>query len=163
MCEIILCDAIVEKLDNNDYSVLSIENQGGKFIADLETYSPEGEDVVITVFFDGTDDDFVRAFAKMADDFDEEEHAEMWIECRGKNGTPDSILDLINDAKAIKEDLLRMAAILQGRNTEENQAESVYNALDAIYCNIKSEQKNGAELDRILQAAMDAVSELMES
>ena len=162
MCEIVLCNAIVDALENNDYSVLSIEPQDGEYVAELETYSPEGEDVILTIFYDGTDDDFVREFAKYAEDFDENEHAEVHIECRGKYGVPDSILDLINDAKAIKEDLQKMAAILQGRDTEENQAKNVYDALDAIYYNIKSEAKNGAELDRILQAAMDAVSELLD-
>ena len=63
-------------------------------------------------------EDFIRQFESYAEDFDAEEHAEMWIEGRGKNGVPDSIKDLLEDAEWQKEMLLEVAKELSGKETE---------------------------------------------
>ena len=102
--DISLCGEISERTYNNDgYDV------------ELETYSPEGEDVIIPLIYDGTEEDFIRQFENYAEDFDAEEHAEMWIEGRGKNGVPDSIKDLLEDAEWQKKMLLEVAKELSGR------------------------------------------------
>ena len=55
-------------------------------------------------------------------DFDPEEHAEMWVESRGKRGVPDSIRTLIDDADAIKEMAFELADALR-KAEEEYQKE----------------------------------------
>lgn len=108
--DISLCGEISERTYNNDgYDV------------ELETYSPEGEDVIISLIYDGTKEDFIRQFESYAEDFDAEEHAEMWIESRGKNGVPDSIKDLLEDAEWQKEMLLEVAKELSGRKEETEE------------------------------------------
>ena len=104
-----LHDSILDVLEENDFSVCSIDEQGKEYVSELEWYSPAGEDVIITVWFNGTNSGFVDAFTNYAADFDPDEHAEMWVESRFENGVPYSIRELINDADAINEMLESMA------------------------------------------------------
>ena len=110
--DISLCGEISERTYNNDgYDV------------DLETYSPEGEDVIIPLIYDGTEEDFIRQFERYAEDFDAEDHAEMWIESRGKNGVPDSIKDLLEDAEWIKDTLMEIADELKELDEESEESD----------------------------------------
>ena len=112
--DISLCGEISERTYNNDgYDV------------ELETYSPEGEDVIIPLIYDGTEEDFIRQFERYAEGFDAEEHAEMWIEGRGKNGVPDSIKDLLEDAEWIKSILEEVADDLENIDNEEEDTEEI--------------------------------------
>lgn len=72
---------------------------------ELGKYSPEGEDFSMIIDFDITSPvrSFLDNLKEYSDDFDPDEHAEMWIEGRGQNGVPDSIRTLIDDAEAIKD------------------------------------------------------------
>lgn len=72
---------------------------------ELQQHSPAGEDFSFTV--DSTD--FVESIREYARDFDPEEHAEMWIPHRGRNGVPYSIQDLLDDANDIKEMLKNLS------------------------------------------------------
>lgn len=113
---------ITKVLENNEVKLSEKYEAGNnEFCHDVEFYSDAGEDVVETVFYDGTSKDFVRAFKEMADDFDADEHAEMWIDLRGKRGVPDSIRVLINDADSIKEFLLKVADELE--HIDDNEEE----------------------------------------
>lgn len=96
-------------LEKNDFTILSTDEQDGEYVSELETYSPAGEDVIITLWHDGTTEDFIHSFYQYAIDFDPDEHAEMWIESRGKNGVPSSIRDMIADADDIDDTLNDMA------------------------------------------------------
>ena len=104
-----LSKRIIGILEDNDFGVCSIDEQGGEYCAEIETYSPAGEDVIVSLWYDGTSKDFVRAFVEYADDFDPDEHAEMWVDHRGEGGCPSSIRELIDDADAIKNTLMRVA------------------------------------------------------
>ncbi len=73
---------------------------------ELEFFSPLGEDFILSIDFDGTPKDFVVQFCIYCADFDPDDHAAFWIEQRGKNGTPSSVRDLVNDAFAIDDFLL---------------------------------------------------------
>lgn len=75
---------------------------------ELEKCSPAGEDF----FFYIEGKDIPAEVAEYAEDFDPDEHAEMWVESRGKGGCPDSIRELIDDAQAIQEMLNELAAAL---------------------------------------------------
>ncbi len=75
----------------------------------LSKYSNAGEDYGFSV--DGaTADEMVADIKRYADNFDIEEHIEMWVEAKknGVSGVP-SILELVEDAKAIAEDLRSLA------------------------------------------------------
>ena len=67
---------------------------------EIENWSPAGENIV--EYLD-KNIDIPSQIQNIADNFDADEHAEMWIEHRGKNGVPGSIRMLLNDADAIQE------------------------------------------------------------
>lgn len=117
-----LSKRIEELLEQHDFSVCgqitdrTYSNDG--YDVELETYSPAGEDIIVSLIYDGTEEGFIKAFRRCAEGFDAEEHAEMWIESRGKNGIPNSIKDLLEDAEWIKDTLMRIAEELNNLNEE---------------------------------------------
>ena len=94
-----LNDKVIKVVENNDFSINEVEKQDNDFYVELSQYTPCGEDWWETIWFDGTDEGFIEAVRERYRDFDVEEEAEVWIECRGKNGVPNSIRDLIEDAE----------------------------------------------------------------
>lgn len=66
---------------------------------ELETFSPAGENFL----FYAQRNNFAESIADYADNFDSDEHAEFWVEFRGKRGVPHTIRELIDDADAIKQ------------------------------------------------------------
>lgn len=103
---------ITDLLEKNRWHVYH-EQHEKKHFAECETWSPAGEDLVVTIWYDGTGRDFIKNFREYADDFDPDEHAEIWANSRGRNGVPNSIRELIDDADAIKEMLDDMATQLE--------------------------------------------------
>lgn len=112
-------EKMIAILDENDISVSERYEHDGEYYREIEFYSPEGEDVCETIWYDGTDDGFIEAFRELADNFDADEHAEIWINNRYVvNGVPNSIRALIDDAKNIKDTLLKVAEKLEGKEKE---------------------------------------------
>ncbi len=72
---------------------------------ELEQSSPLGEDF----FFSVSKNNAAREIAEYAANFDEEEHAELWIDGRGTRGIPSSIRALLDDAADIQEMLNDLA------------------------------------------------------
>lgn len=113
----ILGEEIAEILDNNEISVYSAEQNDNEISIGLEFYSDLGEDVIIDI--DCKDkEDFIKQFNDYAQNFDAEEHAEMWAESKGKNGVPDSLYELLDDATSIKEFLEQVSQELEGKQKE---------------------------------------------
>lgn len=108
-----LTQKIIDILENNDITIHERDKHNKEYYREIEFYSDAGEDVIEVIWYDGTPDGFIKAFAKNADNFDADEHAEMWIDHRGKNGVPDSIREIINDADCIKNKLLCVAETLK--------------------------------------------------
>ena len=108
----------IDILEENDWIVSSYTNDGR---VELQKYSPAGEDFSIIVEVE----DFTESVREYANDFDADEHAEMWVEARGKvNGVPESIRELIEDAEAIQEMLDGLAdALVKDENNKENLEE----------------------------------------
>lgn len=105
--------SIVDLLDENGISVNSVKPKDDKFVAELEFWSPAGEDMPVTIWFDGTPADFVDKFSEEAADFDPDEHAKMWIaNMNSVSGVPQSVRALIDDADAIKAFLEEVAVKL---------------------------------------------------
>lgn len=93
------------------------------FISDddygFETYSPAGEDFI---FYIPVSDDPSHIFASIrnyADDFDVDEHVELWIGSRGQNGVPSSVRELVEDAEEIKSMLDDLAEAMRELVHEE--------------------------------------------
>lgn len=63
----------------------------------IENYSPLGENLVEYL----STKDLVGSCKTLYEDYDADEHAEMLIAHRGKNGVPNSITALVNDANKI--------------------------------------------------------------
>ena len=87
--------------ENLDWSIHEYEKD-----VELEKFSPAGEDF----FFCVDKKNFINNVIEYAEDFDADEHAEMWVENRHTvSGVPKSIRTLIDDADAIKKMLSELA------------------------------------------------------
>ena len=145
--DISLCCEISERTYNNDgYDV------------ELETYSPEGEDVIISLIYDGTEEDFIKQFESYAEDFDAEEHAETYINMRGKNGVPESIKNLLEDAEWQKEMLLEVAKDLNGLDDEETETNGYMNR-EQFYQYILDNFSISGEAGRLINNILHFVEE----
>ncbi len=98
----------IETLEELGWSVSSYTDDGR---VEINRYSPAGEDFSICVAVN----DFPQAVAKCAEDFDVDEHVEMWIEGRksGVSGIPSSIRELLEDAEAIERMIQELADALR--------------------------------------------------
>ena len=145
--DISLCGEISERTYNNDgYDV------------ELETYSPEGEDVIISLIYDGTEEDFIKQFESYAEDFDAEEHAETYINMRGKNGVPESIKNLLEDADWQKEMLLEVAKDLNSLDDEEAETNGYMNR-EQFYQYILDNFSISGEAGRLINNILHFVEE----
>lgn len=68
--------------------------------------TPAGEDFSFTIPITG---DEPHEVYKYAENFDVDEHVELWINERGRNGVPATIRVLVEDAEWIKDRLLILA------------------------------------------------------
>lgn len=94
-----LNENIVRILEDNGFYVGEPEysNHHKEYCIEINQSTDLGEDWWITLWYDGTDEDFIQKFETMVEYFDPDEEAEIWIENRGKNGVPDSIRDILDD------------------------------------------------------------------
>lgn len=89
--------AILEKhgfVHRNDWEVVK---QNNDYYANLNQDTPAGEDWWVTIWFDGTTKGFIQAVKDYYTGFDIDEEAEMFIEFRGENGVPSSIMTIVHD------------------------------------------------------------------
>ena len=89
----------IEILENNGFNVGEITKQNGEYYIEMGQYTPAGEDWWETIWFDGTDDGLFKAVEERWDSFNADDEAAIWIESRGKNGVPNSIRILLDDAE----------------------------------------------------------------
>lgn len=149
-------EKVLEKFDFSLCGGISERyNEKGKYDVDLETYSPEGEDVVISLIYDGTEEGFIAAFVDYANWFDAEEHAEMWIEGRGKNGVPESIKDLLEDAEWQKNTFLEVVEALNNLDNESEELESMNR--DQFYNYIVENFTVSGEAERLIDNILQFV------
>ena len=83
---------------------------------EIETYSPKGEDLVFTIY---ADEEFIDGVKRLNEDYDADEHAELWIAGRGRNGVPASISDILHDAEDIEALLWELLEALQKGGAEQ--------------------------------------------
>ena len=113
---------ILEKAIELDWSYALWKEDDGRTYAEMRKYSPLGEDFGMIIDFskENPADTFMNDLKDYYSGFDPEEHAEMWIENRGKNGTPDSIRDLLDDAENIKEMIGELIRYLEDVDHEKD-------------------------------------------
>lgn len=71
---------------------------------EIGQYSPAGEDFSMIIDFNKENPvkSFLKNLEEYAEDFDVDEHVELWLPSRGEGGCPSSISELLEDAKEIK-------------------------------------------------------------
>lgn len=94
-----LNDSIISILEYHGFSVDEVKKQGNEYNVDISQYTPEGEDWFEIIWFNGTNNGFIEAVQNASHNFDPEDAAMVWIPCRGKNGVPESIKALLEDAE----------------------------------------------------------------
>lgn len=104
--EYILPDEIVEIIENEGWRIVEYESEE----VCIGKYSPAGEDF----FFYVPIQNFAEEVEEYAQDFDVDEHVEMWIDARkrGVSGVPSTIRELLEDAEAIQKMLNDLAEAL---------------------------------------------------
>lgn len=73
---------------------------------EYQFYTPAGEDFNFAIPI--TDNEQHELY-KYAEEFNADEHAELWIDKRGQHGVPPSVRELVEDAEWIKDKLLVLA------------------------------------------------------
>lgn len=94
-----LSEKIIGVVENNGFYIDEVEKNDEYFYVEFGQFTPCGEDWWETVWFDGTDEGFIKSVKDRYIGFDVDEEVEIWIECRGKNGVPGSIKALVEDAE----------------------------------------------------------------
>jgi hypothetical protein len=109
--------SLIKKAENLDWKVTNSRDCGftvEKGVTELEfsKYSPAGEDFSFSVS-GKTQKELKDEIKSYANDFDVDEHIELWVEARknGVGGVP-SIKELVEDADAIKEMLEELASAI---------------------------------------------------
>jgi hypothetical protein len=101
-----MLNKMFEKMQELDWTFEIPEIEEGTEVEfDIENYSPEGENLVETICFDGTPEGLIKELIKHTESFDVDDHVELWISGRGKNGVPNTVRELVEDAEAIQEKL----------------------------------------------------------
>lgn len=87
---------------------------------ELEKHSPAGEDFGMIIDFDMDDPvhSFMDDLKEYSEDFDVDEHVEMWLPSRGKGGCPGSISELVEDAEAIRDMIVEFWEVLDSKYVE---------------------------------------------
>ena len=86
---------------------------------EFETYSPAGEDFIFYIPVSDDPSRIVASIRDYADNFDVDEHIELWIGSRGQNGVPSSVRELVEDAEEIKSMLDDLAEAMRKLVHEE--------------------------------------------
>lgn len=120
-----LNDKIIEVLKNKDFTIHDIEKQDNDFIVEINQGTPLGEDWWETIWFDGTDEGFIKAVRERYNNFDVDEETEVWIESRGKRGVPNSIKALVEDAEWKESMLCELADELEELELDEDEMENL--------------------------------------
>ena len=111
---------LANKVNSNDETefLMSVKKNEGsiynfKYYVLLQAHSPLGEDLPEEFEVD-TIKELVKEMHYRADNYDADEHAELWIGSRGEHGVPNcSIRDLLDDAEEIGRMYKTLADVLE--------------------------------------------------
>lgn len=98
------------------------ESQNNRTYVEIGQYSPAGEDFSMIIDFDAENqcDSFKDNLESFYEDFDIDEHIEMWVEAKGAgvSGVP-SIRRLAKDAEDLDDMILKLYQALQDMEVED--------------------------------------------
>lgn len=99
------------------------ESQNGRTYVEMRQHSPAGEDFSMIIDFDAENQcsSFRNSLESYYEDFDIDEHIEMWVEAKknGVSGVP-SIRELVDDAKEIDAMILKLSQTLWEMEVEDS-------------------------------------------
>lgn len=99
------------------------ESQSGRTYVEMGQHSPAGEDFSMSIDFvaENQCSSFCDSLESYYEDFDIDEHVEMWIEAKknGVSGVP-SIQELVDDARKIDAMILKLSQTLWGMEVEDS-------------------------------------------
>ncbi len=99
------------------------ERQNGRTYVEMDQHSPAGEDFGMIIDFDAGDqcDSFRDSLESYYEDFDIDEHIEMWVEAKrnGVSGVP-SIREFVDDAREIDAMILKLSQTLREMEVEDS-------------------------------------------
>lgn len=114
--------AYIEAIEKLDWTVHQYDDDDD---VELENWSPAGENLIVYT----TKSNFVQGIVTYAENFDPDEHIEMWVEAKrtgATSGIPD-IRTLVQDADDIAEMLDELAIAVQAVDTESDTITEYYN------------------------------------
>lgn len=126
-------EKVIKKIEELEWAV----TEGDDGSLELEKYSPAGEDFI----FEVKGEDIAAEVREYADDFDTDEHIEMWVMARHNvSGVPD-IKTLVQDADDIQKMLDELADALDGLEYKlfEEAVQAIVDDEYSRYC-----KKNGS-------------------
>ena len=141
---------MLDKAEELDWTYkLWQEERGGRTYVEMFKPSDAGEDFGMCIDFekDNQAETFLQDLKNYAEDFDVNEHAEMWLPSRGKGGCPSSLRELLDDAESIKKMCEELAEeldkILYPELSDEQTArcDEIYNAVYGM-CKVLAEDEN---------------------
>ena len=106
------------------YTLYIEESQDNRTYAEMEKYSPAGEDFLMVIDFDKDNqaDSFRRDLRSYYEGFDVDEHVEMWIPSMGEGGCPSSVRDLVEDAEAIESMICDLLEVLEEMEVDDDES-----------------------------------------
>jgi hypothetical protein len=106
---------LYDAIENQDFSISDVTKQDDNILIEIAQSSPLGEDWHETIWVNPDDSlaDVAKAFKDFASNFDVDDAASDYIANRGQNGIPNSISDLLEDARWKKEVLTELGDKLQ--------------------------------------------------
>lgn len=89
---------LIKILEKNGWEVTLFDSY-----IEIEQWSDLGEDLVEEIECKNTEE-FIEEFENIVENFDIDEHVELYMNSRGKHGVPDcTVQELLDDAKEIKQ------------------------------------------------------------
>lgn len=104
--------------ENLGFSVDSPTKQDKQWYVEIQQYTPEGEDWYETVWFSAPND-IESEVERLYSNFDVDEEAELWIDSRGQNGVPSSIMAIVQDQQWKQNKLKELYEALHARTLDE--------------------------------------------
>lgn len=130
------------------YAVYEEPGQNSRTYVEMEKYSPAGEDFLMIIDFNSEDqaETFLKELWDYADNFDIDDHVEMWLPHRGKGGCPSTARELVEDAEAIVEMIKELYGELDGvlhpelSNEQSARCDEIYGAVYKM-CKVVAEDE----------------------
>lgn len=133
-------------IEDLGWTICAVIGDATEVCIHIENYSPAGEDLCEEIYV-YKDDTLAEAARRWADSFDVDDHVRLWIDSIGKNGVPDSVVELVSDAKEIQQMMKDLALSLAEAEAEDcgevktYRVPLVWQMYGSMYVEAKSRQE----------------------